>query len=366
MRIPVLATLSAALLPLSYARSAQEHLQVYLHPAPQTALPPSHASPPTLSYNQAKAVLSHHLKQDISDFDEIPEDESHWAHLMGLWEGDEGVKAKVVVIDGGVDAQDVLPASLSSNPTFYLEDNVQSHHLLEPYMHEARNFLAHVIEAFPAFSKTFQDLWNVAGTKASEVLSQELAGLTALSDSLSLTSRDGSYPWEAARITGLRSAQKNGEAWETGRQTIQAGLESMTSPGSPPLLLIIRPASSKRIISRSTIPLTSLTVKSNTTLAAACYTSNETCSESTSCNGRGACALKSAQDGTECWGCKCRGGYAGVECQKDDYSTSFIILIFSTLLLLGLAGGSIALLYTIGETKLPSTLTLAVGGSKRN
>ncbi|ODO08815.1 hypothetical protein L198_00548 [Cryptococcus wingfieldii CBS 7118] len=350
MRIPVFATLSAALLPLSYARSAQEPLQIYLHPAPQTASPASHASPPALSYSQAKAVLSHHLKQDISDFDEIPEDESHWAHLMGLWEGDE----------------DVLPASLSSNPTFYLEDNVQSHHLLEPYMHEARNFLAHVIEAFPAFSKTFQDLWNLAGTKASEVLSQELAGLTALTDSLSLTSRDGSYPWEAARITGLRSAQKNGEAWETGRQIIQAGLESMTSPGSPPLLLIIRPASSKRIISRSTIPLTSLTVKSNTTLAAACYTSNETCSEATSCNGRGACALKSAQDGTECWGCKCRGGYAGVECQKDDYSTSFIILIFSTLLLLGLAGGSIALLYTIGETKLPSTLTLAVGGSKRN
>ncbi|WVQ72592.1 hypothetical protein IAR50_002150 [Cryptococcus sp. DSM 104548] len=365
MRFPVLASLFAALLPLSYARSAQEPLQVYLHPAPQVS-PSSLDATPTLSYSQAKAVLSHHLKQDISDFDEIPEDESHWAHLMGLWKGDEGVKAKVVVIDGGVDAQDVLPTSLTSSPSFYLKDDVQSHYLLEPYMHEARSFLANLIQAFPAFSKTFQDLLELAGTKASEVLSQELAGLTALADSLSLTDRDGSYPWEAVRITGLRSAQKDGEAWETGRKTVRAGLESMTSPGSPPLLLIIRPASSKRIISRSTIPITSLNTRSNTTLAAACYISYETCSESTSCNGRGACTLKSDRDGNECWGCKCRSGYAGVECQKDDYSTSFIILVFSTLLLLGLAGGSIALLYTIGETKLPSTLTLAVGGSRRN
>lgn len=47
--------------------------------------------------------------------------------------------------------------------------------------------------------------------------------------------------------------------------------------------------------------------------------------------------------------------------------SSFIILIFSAVLLLALAGGSIALLSTIGETKLPSTLNLAVnGGVKHN
>jgi hypothetical protein len=44
----------------------------------------------------------------------------------------------------------------------------------------------------------------------------------------------------------------------------------------------------------------------------------------------------------------------------------FVILIFSTVLIIGLVVGSIMLLTTVGETKLPSTLTLAVGPSKRD
>jgi hypothetical protein len=44
----------------------------------------------------------------------------------------------------------------------------------------------------------------------------------------------------------------------------------------------------------------------------------------------------------------------------------FVILIFSTVMLVILVVGSIALLTTVGETKLPSTLTLAVGPTKRD
>lgn len=44
----------------------------------------------------------------------------------------------------------------------------------------------------------------------------------------------------------------------------------------------------------------------------------------------------------------------------------FVILILTALLFLGLLGGSISLLYSVGETKLPSTLNLAVGPSKRD
>lgn len=43
-------------------------------------------------------------------------------------------------------------------------------------------------------------------------------------------------------------------------------------------------------------------------------------------------------------------------------TSPFVILVFSTVLLLGLLVGSVALLMTVGDTKLPSTLTLAVGG----
>jgi hypothetical protein len=97
----------APLAPLALAAQAQQPLQVYLHPTPVNA--DASASAPTLSPDQARAVLAHHLGENIGDFDEIPNDESLWAHLMGMWEshGSGGVerKARVVIIDGGVEAQ---------------------------------------------------------------------------------------------------------------------------------------------------------------------------------------------------------------------------------------------------------------------
>ena len=43
----------------------------------------------------------------------------------------------------------------------------------------------------------------------------------------------------------------------------------------------------------------------------------------------------------------------------------FVLLVFMTVLLMALVGGSIMLLSSVGETKLPSTLTLAIGGSMK-
>lgn len=137
-------------------------------------------------------------------------------------------------------------------------------------------------------------------------------------------------PWNAINISGLKNVDKDGEVWETGREGVKAGLASMTTPDSPPLLLIIRPdsassssSSSSYYTKRSSMALVTPMLKSkngNTTLAESCYKSNETCSAATACNDRGACALKGKSGDDECWGCKCASGYAGVECQKDDYS----------------------------------------------
>jgi len=91
----------------------------------------------------------------------------------------------------------------------------------------------------------------------------------------------------------------------------------MTTPDSPPLLLVIMPSTSSILHSRAETPLQQ---RARTSLAAGCYESNGTCSDSTSCYGRGSCTLKSSNSAGECWGCKCATGYAGVECQKEDYS----------------------------------------------
>jgi hypothetical protein len=142
-----------------------------------------------------------------------------------------------------------------------------------------------------------------------------------------------SHSWDAVKISGLKDVEKTSEVWESGRQGVKAGLasvsfscppflisidEKMTTPDSPPLLLIIRPAASS--VTRSYTKRSLAPRANDTRLANTCYKSNETCSDSTSCNGRGSCSLKKKVGDDECWGCKCASGYAGVECQKEDYS----------------------------------------------
>ena len=89
---------------------SQQPVQVYLYPQPSDARSPPSA--PTLTASQAKAVFSHHLGEEIDDFEEIPSDEGLWGHLLGMWRGQFGrgrigaeEKARVVVIEGGVQPQ---------------------------------------------------------------------------------------------------------------------------------------------------------------------------------------------------------------------------------------------------------------------
>lgn len=46
-------------------------------------------------------------------------------------------------------------------------------------------------------------------------------------------------------------------------------------------------------------------------------------------------------------------------------SRPFAIIVFSTVFLLLTAGGAVILLMTIGDTKLPSTLNLAIGNNMK-
>ena len=118
----LLSSITILSLPFTIAYNHHPPLQVYLHPTPTDQ---SHLSAPTLSADQAKAVLSHHLGEGIGDFEEIPADEGLWGHWMGMWNGigggvgggaghggmykgvgmKEGEQPRVVIIDGGVSSQ---------------------------------------------------------------------------------------------------------------------------------------------------------------------------------------------------------------------------------------------------------------------
>lgn len=181
------------------------------------------------------------------------------------------------------------------------------------------------------------------------MLEKELASLSAMADSIPWVDHSSkhAYPWEAISISGLGHLNRGDELWETGCKGLQAGLESvsaflgtaltlqMTTPNSPPLLVIIVPDQATNFARAipsiadmidsfdsldSFAPNSSKHSKANMT-AKLCYSSNSTCSESTTCYGRGICALKSKHGDKECWGCQCDSGFAGVSCQKTDYST---------------------------------------------
>jgi len=73
------------------------------------------------------------------------------------------------------------------------------------------------------------------------------------------------------------------------------------------------------------------------------------------------CACSTTKDSmgrTENW--------AGEACERKDVSGPFVLLAGTTIGLLIVIVGSIGLLYKVGETALPSTLTGNVGGLKRD
>ena len=61
------------------------------------------------------------------------------------------------------------------------------------------------------------------------MLGHELSCLTAMADSIPwIDTSKHVYSWDSIRISGLKDVEKDGEVWETGRQGVKAGLESVS------------------------------------------------------------------------------------------------------------------------------------------
>lgn len=114
-------------------------------------------------------------------------------------------------------------------------------------------------------------------------------------------------------------------------------------------------------------------------VAPLCYTSLESCTSSTnSCSGHGKCYKKS--NGTEaaapCFACQCEPQFekhgvgkksgtwisywGGGACQKEDVSGPFWLIAIFTVVLVGIVGWSIGMMYSIGEEKLPGVIGAGV------
>ncbi|KAG6368954.1 hypothetical protein INS49_003173 [Diaporthe citri] len=116
-----------------------------------------------------------------------------------------------------------------------------------------------------------------------------------------------------------------------------------------------------------------------------CFTSQNSCVTATSnCTGHGTCVDKYAVPGQEtregdkqCFVCSCLSTkkfpdkenskhvhWGGAYCQKIDVSSPFWLIATTTVVLVGLVTGCIAMLFSIGEEKLPGVIGAGVSRSK--
>lgn len=146
-------------------------------------------------------------------------------------------------------------------------------------------------------------------------------------------------------------------------EQVMSILDQDVSPAAP-----TSDASSKTVFYKSSEPLPS------------CFNTQDSCLSSTSnCTGHGSCQNKYAKtDGSEgsevCYQCYClstvdeKSGslthWAGATCSKQDVSVAFWLFAGFTIVMVSVLWMSIAMLFNVGEEKLPGVIGAGVSRSK--
>jgi hypothetical protein len=266
----------------SSKHQAQQPIQVYLHPSP----PSSHnLEPPTLTPDQAEAVLAHHFSagEGVDEYEKLPGGHEGWAHLLsgGLFGGDgrgqrkEEDKARVVIVQGDIDVEcewlvvpcvseiPLMVTSTTNQPSFQAISPPlpRSTCLLRPKSTPSFNptstahppssttssllFLPHRNSSTTSSTspppvrpstllKTRVTLQLIsphpAKTEATQALSEQLQALSAIASRVPWTdrSRPPSDRWEAVKVKlskGKEDDDIDFEVQKEGRNVVKAALE---------------------------------------------------------------------------------------------------------------------------------------------
>ncbi|CDO69154.1 hypothetical protein BN946_scf185042.g56 [Trametes cinnabarina] len=340
-------------------------VQVYLHPAPDV--------PSRLSLTQAGVVLSRHLNLDRF------EDAAAYPGEQELIVG-EGPKTGLLLTLSKEHAKDIIPPSLKS--TFHLKsrpspDSLAS--LIPSYIDRAHHVYSHVYEAQDHAYEKFKRMLDAFSVPAegSEDAIQQLYSLMTFVDGENLPiDRFGAF--DLTHLEDLRHTfGKDSEQYRTAVQTVKVILDRLMERQDVNLALVTVPSHGSKHHRRQQPPQSPLPpplprpaepIDSIST----CYSSVDVCGNATNaCSGHGQC-LEATKAGKTCFVCACsittdekgrKEQWAGSACERKDVSGPFVLLAGTTVTLLLLVGGSIALLTAVGDQKLPSTLTGGVASN---
>ncbi|TBU31639.1 hypothetical protein BD311DRAFT_752166 [Dichomitus squalens] len=337
-------------------------VRVYLHPGPHV--------PPRLHAGTAGATLARHL--DLERFEDAApnfrEQELFFGHGSGTG---------LLLTISEEDARAVIPHSLKKS-TFSISPapTADSLSLLIPtYIDRAHHVYSHVYE--PTISIT-----------PHESATASLQAFADLKDFL-----EGDYPvdrFAAFDFTALTASLKDAlgadhEQVHVAHKALREILKDLAERDDVKVAVVSIPSSSfhsrhhdrthghsKRQPQQSPLPLP----RPGEPIAAisTCHASAETCGNATdACSGHGAC-VAATKAGKTCFVCACsattdpkgrKEHWAGSACERQDVSGPFVLLTGTTITLLLLIGGSVALLTGVGDQQLPSTLTGGVAQHSR-
>ena len=132
-------------------------------------------------------------------------------------------------------------------------------------------------------------------------------------------------------------------------------------------------------------PISYANSSSRPALLPVCFASLKACESATSsCSGHGKCKLKYGSEGETdedkiaCFACQCSHTithddnnktfkttyWGGPACSKKDVSGPFWLLAIFSIVLIGLVGWAIGMMFAIGEEKLPGVIGAGVSGPK--
>ncbi|QRV79466.1 hypothetical protein RhiJN_07481 [Ceratobasidium sp. AG-Ba] len=349
----------------------------------------SASTPPTLSMSQANKVLANHLGLDMFESIEDAGENKDWQHLLHggldslLHTGDRPGLSTVMLVLHTDRPEDVLSLPsrdpLPSHPDFYINTTLSAQDvsaLVHNYVTHARSTSDSVTLGLDSPLESEQDESFEINAQAFKVPVTSFPIIETENGDHRDMKNFATFEIKSLDLLAEEYGRSS-EQYQLATQLVRNWLDIPNWNGDDILSVIIKPRSSVHSHESRAAPIERRAGSPGGLPIYSCFADASTCGNATSaCSGRGSC-VSVMRAGKTCYTCKCSPSksedgmsttyWAGERCERKDVSSPFVLLVGTVVGIMFVAFGSVALLYGVGDEKLPQTLTGgAVHGTKHD